>query len=399
MKPNLAGSPTATQHRRPRVIVYGYYGSRNLGDDLLLMVTLDRLRALMPGAQFLVRDHGHLAETDGLGDDVTAIDIERLMADQRRHKVRRVIGYLAAWRRLLSRADWLIVGGGTLFHARGSNSLLLLQRAIFGMARMRGVRQVALGVGISELSDRKSRWLLAGIIRQFDAFLVRDQSGLAQCTGTRAEIGGDLVFAWSPAKPLHAQADLRLDQEPAFALTVYPPACTDDAVIEQLRFTVDSLVTSGRRVVFLVFQRSGAAAGDTAVFERISAGMQPERRPAVRILTANASDLATDLADIGVVIGMRFHALVLAALMGKPFVGLAHDNKISDLCRRFDMPTLDPAAADLGRRFLAVLDTARLATPAPEQIDREARAAERNFSRLAEIVAAHGDRAGRPERT
>src|SRR4029453_6482068 len=125
---------------------------------------------------------------------------------------------------LLKGADWLIVGGGTLFHARGSNRSLLLQLSIFRMARFFGVRPVALGVGVSDMPNARSGRLLSAIIRQFDAFLVRDRAGLRQCAGTRAELSGDLAFGWRGIAALRGQpASTRRDGD-AVALTVYPPA-------------------------------------------------------------------------------------------------------------------------------------------------------------------------------
>ena len=45
------------------VLLSGYYGCGNLGDDLLLTVAVEELRTILPGARFLLRDHGaELAE-------------------------------------------------------------------------------------------------------------------------------------------------------------------------------------------------------------------------------------------------------------------------------------------------------------------------------------------------
>ena len=44
--------------RRTGVLLSGYYGCGNLGDDLLLTVVVEELRAILPNARFLLRDHG-----------------------------------------------------------------------------------------------------------------------------------------------------------------------------------------------------------------------------------------------------------------------------------------------------------------------------------------------------
>ena len=43
---------------RNDILLSGYYGCGNLGDDLLLTVAVEELRAILPGTRFLLRDHG-----------------------------------------------------------------------------------------------------------------------------------------------------------------------------------------------------------------------------------------------------------------------------------------------------------------------------------------------------
>lgn len=371
------------------VALYGYYGSRNLGDDLLLTVTIERLRPLMPDARFLVRDHGFASELSCMGQDASPEPVEAHLSDPQQGKAARFARYLRAWSTLLRRADWLIFGGGTVFHARGSSRSLLLQLAIVMLARRHRVRLAALGVGISELRTPNARRLMAAIARRFELFLVRDRSGLRQCPAAHAELSGDLVFAWSGLAALRPP-EVAIDERARHVgLTVYPPACEDTRVVEGLRRAVKALQDAGFAVTYLVFQRPGAAVGDATVFEAISAGLEPARRPSSRTLAADAARLAADLADIGVVAGMRFHALVLAALLETPFAGLAHDNKISDLCARLGMPWLavdhDPVET-IGRGLPAAIAQLHTRRPDPADVAREVAAAEVNFERLAALL-------------
>ena len=45
--------------------------------------------------------------------------------------------------------------------------------------------------------------------------------------------------------------------------------------------------------------------------------------------------------SLDLVIGMRFHSLVLAAIYEIPFIGINHDNKIVGICKSYDMPSVD----------------------------------------------------------
>ncbi len=76
----------------------------------------------------------------------------------------------------------------------------MLQWMICVLARLQGVRIVALGVGVAELQSGAGRWLLRRIVGMSELFLVRDEAALNQCAGTKARLTSDLVFAWDAVK-------------------------------------------------------------------------------------------------------------------------------------------------------------------------------------------------------
>ena len=338
--------------RRRGIILHGYYGCGNLGDDLLLIVLTTELRRLVCGAHFLVRDHGDVAGLEGLGPDVEFTHIETILSERQRGKIARLTAYLAAWFRLLGRGRWLVFGGGTLFHARGSLTSLLLQWAICLLARARGVRVAALGVGVADLPPGFARWLMRRIVGLTELFLVRDEAGLEQCRTTKARLTGDLVFAWCGLEGMAARP--AVNEPGTIGLTVYPPALQGDAGSRALAVLAKAVAvwrSRGHRVVFLVFCRGG---GDAAFFRRLAAASGTEP-PETRVLTPEAASLRASLADIDLICGMRFHGLVLSAMLGRPFVGLAHDNKLWDICQRFGMPCLDAGTFTAAALVPAVL--------------------------------------------
>ena len=55
---------------------------------------------------------------------------------------------------------------------------------------------------------------------------------------------------------------------------------------------------------------------------------------------ADVQYLTETFGNFDVVIGMRFHSLVIAALCGIPFVGVGDDHKLRDICLIYGMPFL-----------------------------------------------------------
>lgn len=369
------GMPSA----RNGVLLSGYYGCGNLGDDLLLTVALGKLRAIMPSARFLVRDHGETASLPDLGPDVVFTGLDAVLSDQSQPRYRRLQAFVRRIATLLRQCRWLVFGGGTVFHDNTGVASLAMQWLMCVVARARGVRIAALGVGVGDLRTTAGRWLLRRIVAHSDLFLVRDDAALRQCAGTKARLTADLVFAWKGLTPDKTQANARIGQLcVGLTVTSSAGASTVAALADAVRHWQDR----GHRVIFLVLQQSPMA-DDGTVFANITGKIGAAAASIeVRRLTADAAALGNALADIDVICGMRFHGLVLAAMLGRPFVGIAHDNKISEICRRFAMPCFDASnfdGADLAR---GVEDT-RGRTPECRLVDESRDAAQENFRAFA----------------
>jgi polysaccharide pyruvyl transferase WcaK-like protein len=357
-----------------RVVLYGFYGAGNLGDDLLLEAAARGIGRIFPRARLAARSHG-LDQNAPPGVDL--VDVERHASAPGVPRAVRLVRYLAAWARLLSRAQWLVFGGGTLFHARGGLASLATQLMICALARARGARVAALGVGVAELRRPGARFLLRRIVATCDLFLVRDRAALGECAGTAARLAGDLVFGLDElARPGDA-AGARV-----VGLAVYPAALRAHSAHAAIADAVHMLTEAGWRVVFLGFCRAGD--DDARAFAEIAARL-PGPPPETRLLESDLPALLAATADLGIICGMRYHGLVLAALRGLPFVGLVHDNKIAAICETFGMPALAAEGLDPSALVAALRDAASRRID-PAKLQAEVAAARVNFSALAETA-------------
>ncbi len=370
--------------QRRSVLLYGYFGAGNLGDDLLLAVTLGALRPMLPQARFFVRDHGDTAPLRALDPDITLTGSEIILADKTVSRPVRLARYLRAYWHAFGQCQWFVFAGGTLFHERGTLVSLVLQWMICVLARLRGVRIAALGVGVAELDSGTARWLLRRIVGMSELFLVRDEAALDQCAGTTARLTSDLVFAWDALKLVPPAAQSRI------GLTVYPPACMGPAgahVRAALAGAIRGWQAAGHKVVYLVCQRSGAAPGDDDIFRQLDAELGPGAHAIeTRTLAADATTVAQQLGDLSAICGMRFHALVLAAMLGRPFVGLAHDNKISEICRTFTMPCHGVDELSAGE-LVSTFNSIRHRVPDSLLVQRARQLAQENFRAFAALTS------------
>jgi polysaccharide pyruvyl transferase WcaK-like protein len=368
------------------IFLSGYFGCGNLGDDLLLSAALAQLRLIVPDAQFLIRDSGDTGSLGNLGADVNFTRIEAILADQKSSKVYRLAHYLARLVTLLRRCGWVIFAGGTVFHDQNRGRSLLVQWLICRLARFLNVRIAAIGVGVSELRSARVRWFLRDIVRISDLFLVRDGASLRQCSGTAARLTADLVFAW---RELGTSLKVR-DRAPrasgaTIALALSPGAfegASEERAVAAFSEAVRIWKLHGHRIIFLIFQKSGISRGDQAMFARITAGLGPDMPVETRTLTALPREIQATYACVDTLCGMRFHGFVLAALSGIPFVGVAHDKKISEICRRFDMCCLDANAFD-GKTLARAVEASLRSRPDPIVVEASIGQASENFRALA----------------
>jgi polysaccharide pyruvyl transferase WcaK-like protein len=159
--------------------ISGFYGQNNLGDDLLMRATMQGIRKICSNATIVVRP--------------TSLD--RIQSDQSKSRTGRYLSTLSAYRRHLKKCDWLVFGGGTVFH--NATLPMLLTLSICVMARLMGIRIAAIGVGVSDLSSSIARLALRGIIGMSDLFAVRDDRAFWQCRKIKANavLTSDLAFS------------------------------------------------------------------------------------------------------------------------------------------------------------------------------------------------------------
>jgi len=375
---------------RNAILLSGYFGCGNLGDDLLLSAAVAGLRPLVPGGQFLVRDSGYATEFSDSGADVALTGVERILTERGVSKVSRVTRYFARMTGLLRRCRWLVFAGGTVFHERGDARSLIIQWMICRLARLLGVRIAALGVGISQLNSARGRWMVRDIVRKSELFLVRDEAGQRQVAGTPARVSGDLVFDWRELAALRRPFAVGTTTGPrTIALAVCPAAfqgAAEQRAVAAFSEAARIWHSHGHRLALLVFQSEGAGPGDQSMFAQITKHLGQDKPIDTRLLIPSPESLADAYRDIDVLCGMRFHGFVVAALFGVPFVGVAHDNKISEICRQFDMCCLDAGTFD-GTALAAAAEASFDRGPDPALVERSATEAHENFRAFADVLA------------
>jgi polysaccharide pyruvyl transferase CsaB len=304
-----------------RVLLSGYYGFGNLGDEALLEVIVSRLRARFPG-----------------------VDIEVLSATPQLTAAAFGVRTVPRWnwravRGAVGRADVVLSGGGGLLQNSTSLRSLLYYAGILREAIRAKRKTMVFAQSIGPL-DAWGRLIVRRFCKGLRRATVRDERsrellhGLVP--GTPVEKTADPVFLYDlPA----AEADLSGQglgpESGAYAIVSVRkiPALKDGAEI--VARAVDRLaLTHNVRVAFLPLGGASDAEASTQIIRACKSA--PVLLPACELAEA-----AAILRGARVVVGMRLHALILAARFAVPFLAIAYDPKVTALCNDLEYP-LEP---------------------------------------------------------
>lgn len=343
-----------------RVLVAGYYGSGNTGDEAILTVLLQDLRALRPGLEFIVvsANPDETAAQYGVRS-IREADIPALIDAARE-------------------ADAILLGGGGIFHDYwGCASDSILTREHAGIPFYSGLPLLAAltarpcmiyAAGVGPLHTEDGRRLTRSAFEQASVATVRDVASRDLLHGLGV---GDVQVTADPAFNLRPDLDrarpilsrLLPAGRPVVAVCLRRWLQGDLAEDwdDQVARALDAFIErTGAFVLFVPFQaltRYGFT-DDVLAGARVMDRMAGSARAASISYDGHSPEtVAGILAQCDLVVGMRLHALVLAASAGVPVVGLAYDPKVTSLMLRLGLEeytvALDAVAGLEERMFMA----------------------------------------------
>lgn len=271
-----------------RVLVSGYYGFGNTGDEAIAWSIVQQLRAQGDEPILLSSDPAHTSALYGC------------------KAVPRMKPALVA---ALSRCDVLLSGGGGLLQDKTSDLNLLYYLGIIVLGLGLRKKVVVFNQSIGPLSS-KGEQRVQSILRHVSC-VVRDQASqdYLQRLGVQASLGGD------PALLLSSSISVREKT------VILAPRGDVTSSLPALRELTVKCQQHGYRVIALSFypHEDDAAAQSLGADEWIS--------------TSDPQKALDVIAAAHYVVGVRLHALILAAAVGVPFCGVAYDPKVAGFCR------------------------------------------------------------------
>ena len=290
-----------------RIVVSGYYGSKNAGDEAMLAAMIEVLSDLDPQVNITV----------------ISTDPKDTM---NRHGVHAVswlsFGEITS---ALRHADLLVSGGGSLLQNVTSGRSLYYYLGVIWLAERLGIPVMLYAQGIGPVCGGLARSLMRRIAGDVSLITVRDHGSFDEIqslgiTRPAVEVTADPVLAIHPVDLGIGRGILKRVKadgaKPVVGISVrewrgwnrYKQAIAEaaDRIVEEL----------DARVVFFPMQ----VPEDVRTAETIALQMK-----------ANATVLTEEYTTSGnfdLLLAVRLHALIFAGVMGVPMVGVSYDPKI-----------------------------------------------------------------------
>jgi polysaccharide pyruvyl transferase CsaB len=301
-----------------KILIAGYYGFGNLGDELILSSVLAQLKARYPGSAMTVLS----------ANPAQTADIHQVKAVPRWSPFAMI--------RQLWANDCFILGGGGLIQNQTSHRSLLYYMGLIWIARALDCPVILYAMGVERLHGRFARWFVKMSLSSENVKItVRDEASKKILT----HLGLPEAHVFVTADPVFARFNPTAPKE-RYAFQPY-------SILLIPRFPCPP---EGRRIFSLIshiLREEKGLAVQGLLFQPKSEQPYLNNFNGANILSQedfiwglNFEQMASEVGKFDWVVSARFHGCVLAALAGRPFIGVGDPEKVGRLCDALKMPFL-----------------------------------------------------------
>lgn len=295
-----------------KVVISGYYGFGNFGDELILSILTQHLKKLG-------------TETVVLSSNPRNTSMEHFVNAVRSFDFHQVSG-------LIKQSDVLISGGGSLLQDVTSIKSLLYYLWVIYTALRYKKDVIIFAQGIGPIRNIIAKLITKYILRQCTYISVRDHKSQ------------NLLDSWE------IKSDLVCD--PAFSLTLQIPnnkgvvgiqlrnfpTMNDTLLIKLARQIVKDYYNNEIRIFSL---QNNIDLPICKKFESMLRNLNPEIK--TKVIT---EDIIQNIYQLEYMIGMRFHALIVALKAGIKSIGINYDIKVEKLANAAGIPLISMDASE-----------------------------------------------------
>ena len=310
-----------------QILISGYYGFNNIGDESILRAVVDNLRCKLNDIEITVLSQNPDSTAQKYG--VHSVN---------RKSVKDII-------KAVRKCDLLISGGGSLLQDVTSKKSILYYLMIMWTAFFFRKRVFIYSQGIGPILSKLNRKLTAATLRQTHGIVVRDEASKELLI----EIGikGERIIVTADPVLRIKQAELSVGREILIKEGFTPDPGrmsvgfairekkTDSNFVDEICISIRRLIDEYQaQIVLIPFHYSE----DMAVIEEIQTRLGNEVCCIRHKYLTN--EMLSIIGNMDILVGVRLHALIHAAIMDVPMIAISYDPKINSFMHSIDMKAM-----------------------------------------------------------
>ena len=319
-----------------QVLISGYYGYFNAGDEAILAAICQLLghedleikvlcasdQHVIPGIQF---------------EAIQRTDMPRIYKE-------------------LRRTDLFISGGGGLFQDVTGFGSVPYYGGLLWLAQRMNVPTMVFGQGLGPLRFKTNRWAVKQIFKGVDQIAVRDPESMQMLQemhlpAARLHLTADPVLTLQPIHYAQAQDILRAEgldlTRPIIGVSIRPWATWFEKQLKAFSAVLAQFASRVNAQILLIpFQPNH----DTWMCDEAAYAIScrpASYSPPVFVLQRFSSPIEMQglIGQLDLMVGMRLHALIMAASQTVPAVGLVYDPKVRLFSEAMEYPYVSSIAS------------------------------------------------------
>jgi len=293
------------------IVISGYYGFNNLGDEAVLAGITSLLKKKNKDLKITVLSASP-AETAKLYN-VKAVN---------RSSIIKILSVLAE-------ADLFISGGGSLLQDVTGNFSVPYYLGFAWLAKMQGTKTIYYAQGAGPLNKKWSQRLTALTLNRFNLLGVRDQESkrLLRDIGVKRDIKLTVDPVFALYDPLHNNRQ-KIKGKVEIGISVRPWSVD---YIDQLAAALNKFSQS-KNIKFILFPMHQGS--DEGISKQLKNRLEAEAE--IFELSAAPEKALKEFSQLDLFIGVRLHSLIFALLNQIPLLALSYDPKIEGLMSELD---------------------------------------------------------------
>lgn len=300
-----------------KIGIWGYFGYRNCGDDLLLLNVINEIRSVVKQNYKIIVFGNYL-------------NIKKLLPEKEIYTKPRTVKQFF---KFAFNADIIIIGPGGIFPSTNSKKLIFyLLITLIMKIRRRKIGYIGIGIGMFQ---RKIDKFLINLITGYsNIFISRSGNYLnfkPEIKYNRIILSSDMVFSDKSITVRNSKKDNIVVVALANIFN-----CSDEKYkehfISEIITLVKHILSCGYFIKLIPFTNEI----DKALNDSIAEIINNQNISSVQFHD-NPYDTFYEVEQSYICIGMRFHALVMALSCGIPCLSISYSDKNEDVMNRFDL--------------------------------------------------------------